>query len=347
MSKTLVKSADLEYYSFDRVFSYNAGYNFIVGARGLGKTYGAKQHVIRNAIRKGEQFIYLRRYKSEIKGAHTFFADIQHEFPEWDLRVNGSFAEMAPVESRNEKKRKWRTIGYFVALSNAQAQKSVAYPLVTTILFDEFIIEKGMLHYLPNEAKALNDFYLTVDRWKDKTRVLFLANSLTITNPYFLEYDIMPERDGNDQIIVKKNGFLVAHFPDSAAFSKGVFKTRFGQFIEESDYANYAVGNEFADNHDHMLGSKGPRATYHMTIEGAKGIYSVWVDWHQNNYFIQEKRPKQEVICTLLPSKMSEGKRLLLRSDKRLQYLRAAFSQGRIWFDTPRSRNAFIDIFKG
>ena len=40
--KFVVKSADLDYYSFNKVLSRNAVYNFILGARGLGKTYGAK-----------------------------------------------------------------------------------------------------------------------------------------------------------------------------------------------------------------------------------------------------------------------------------------------------------------
>ena len=32
-----------DFYSFDKVYSYNAVYNFIPGGRGIGKTYGAKK----------------------------------------------------------------------------------------------------------------------------------------------------------------------------------------------------------------------------------------------------------------------------------------------------------------
>jgi predicted AAA+ superfamily ATPase len=41
----------LKYYDFKYVLSHNAVYNFVVGARGLGKTYGAKKMVIRNYLR--------------------------------------------------------------------------------------------------------------------------------------------------------------------------------------------------------------------------------------------------------------------------------------------------------
>src|SRR5699024_185718 len=170
------------YYSFDKIYSFNATYMFIIGARGLGKTYGAKKRVINNYIRNGEEFIYLRRYNTELKSRGTFFADIAHEFPDWHFRVNGHQAQIAPFE-KNPKKRQWETMGYFVPLSTAQTQKSVAYPAVTTIIFDEFIIEKGALHNLPNEAQAMNEIYYTVYSGQEKTRVLFLANAVSIMNP--------------------------------------------------------------------------------------------------------------------------------------------------------------------
>jgi len=347
MTATIAKSAPLAYYNFDRVYSYNAAYMYVIGARGLGKTYGAKKRVIKNYIAKKEQFIYLRRYSTELKGRITFFADIAHEFPEWNFRVHGSVAQIAKASTGDEtgKKRKWETIGYFVQLSNAQAQKSVAYPAVTTIIFDEFIIEKSALHYLPNEAKAFNDFYSTVDRWKDKTRVLFLANAVSIMNPYFLEYKIMPnEKTG--EILTAMDGFIVAHFADSAEFATGVYKTKFGKFIQGSEYATFSVGSEFLDNNGRMLGTKPPEAKYYCSIETKQGTFSVWIDYRGPFYFIQEKRPKTEMLYTMVPELMESGKYLMVYSDKVVQYLRSAFKGGKVWFDTPKARNAFTEIFK-
>lgn len=338
-------SEKLDYYSFDKVYSYNATYMFIVGARGLGKTYGAKQRVIRNFIRTGEQFIYLRRYKPELTGRGTFFADIMHEFPDYDFRVNGHVAECAPVSSRNEKKREWSIMGYFVALSTAQSQKSIAYPRVTTIIFDEFIIEKGALRYLPDEAKAFNDFFSTVDRWKDKTRVLFLANAISIMNPYFLDYDIkVNEKTG--EFVKVADGFIVAHFPDSAKFATGVYRTKFGQFIAGTDYAEYSVGSEFGDNHERMIALKPSNAKYYYTLETRNGTFSVWVDIMGPYYYIQDKRPKQENIYTLVAQWMDEDKTLMLPSDRLAQMLRSAFRAGKMWFSSPQARNAFIDVLK-
>jgi hypothetical protein len=335
----------LRYYSFDKVLSYNGVFNFVIGARGLGKTYGAKKIVIRNAIRKGEQFIYTRRYKDELRiSRDTFFADIQDEFPNYDFRINSSTAEMATSKTRGEKKRDWVVIGFFLPLSTAQSIKSVAFPKVTMIIFDEFIIEKGTIHYLPNEATAFTNFFSTVDRYKDKTRVLFLANSVSIMNPYFLEYDIKPDQVG--EFVTKHDNFIVCHFADSKEFSKGVYRTRFGQFIEGTEYADYAAGNEFLDNHDSLLMYKNSKARYTYSLETKAGVFSVWIDWDGPFYYIQEKLPKRQDLFTIIPERMSEGKTLVGYNDKMVTLLRTAFRNGKAYFDTAKSRNAFIEIFK-
>lgn len=359
MSKALIKSADLEYYSFDYLMSYNAQYNFCTGARGLGKSYGMKKFVIKDAIKsfkasKGKeirQFIYLRRYKPELKAANTFFADIFHEFPDWDFKTEGEFALMSPASERwkeddKKEKREWHVIGFFMALVTAQHRKSQSFPNVVTIIYDEFIIEKGHIVYLTNEAEVFNNFYMTIDRWKDKTRVFFLANALSIINPFFLEYDILPEDGEPEEMIVTHGGFIAAHFPDSAKFSQGTSKTRFGRFIKGTSFEQTAVGNKFTDNNRSMIGLKPATAMYQMTIETPKGVITTWVDWDQHVYYVQSKRPKKETIWVLDPARMTEKKLLTERSDKRLQRYRAAFSQGRVFFDNPRTRNAFIEIFR-
>ena len=330
----------LDYYSFNKLLSYQATYNFIVGGRGIGKTYGAKVLAIQDAIKKHEEFIYLRRYKSELKGRFSFFSDLLSEFPEEEFRIDGLTAQIKDPIAKSG----WRTIGYFAALSTSQTLKSVSYPKVTKILFDEFIIEKGSIHYLPNEVKIFNDFYSTVDRWKDKTKVFFIANSISVMNPYFIEFDIKPEPD--KPFIRMADGFLVAHFPDSEAFKRSVLKTKFGKFIAStnSEYVNYAVESQFADNNENLIDKKTKEARYYCTIETKSGLFSVWINLP--NFYIQEKRPKQEVIWTLVPEKMTEDKTLVVYSDKLMQMLRSAFRNGNIWFDTPKARNIFTEVFR-
>lgn len=335
------------YYNYDKVMSYNAVYNFILGARGLGKTYGAKSRVIINAIKRGEEFIYLRRYKTELtKAKSAFFSDIFHAFPTHKFRINGSVAQMQSKDA-DEKNDPWVTIGHFASLSTSQSYKSVAFPKVTTIIFDEFIIEKGGAHYLSDEANLFNDFYSTVDRYNDRTKVFFLANAISIMNPYFLTYKI---KSFNREWVTKADGFIVVHFADSKDFGNEVSATRFGKFITEEleDYADYAVSSNFKDDSDNLVKLKPSTAAYFLTLETPSGVFSVWIDNSdaQRQYYVQEKRPKQELLFTTIAHKVGNGYRLMVYSDKTMQYFRAAYKNGNVYFDTSTARNAFIDIFK-
>lgn len=339
-------TTNLDYYSFDKLFSYNGVFNFCCGARGLGKTFGIKKKAIKDAIKKGDQFIYLRRYKSELIAAkNTFFSDIEYLFPDYDFRTNGNIAQYSPVKDREEKKRVWITIGYFVALSTSQNQKSVSYVKVKTIIFDEFIIEKGAVHYLPSEHIVFTNFFSTVDRYRDKTKAYFLANSVSIMNPYFIAYEIMPDQV-NKEFIIKEDGFIVCHFPDSESFKLGVYQTRFGKFIQNTEYADYAVANTFEDNNDAMLNSKDAKAHYLYTLECKTGSFSVWGNLFKDEYYIQAKLPKNQMILTLISERMDSNKQLVSFTDRPLAYLRTAFRQGKVTFDKPNTRNTFTEIFK-
>jgi len=312
------------WYDYSPVLSRNCVYNFIVGARGYGKTHGMQQRVIKRNINTGEMFVWMRRYREEtVTTKNTFFSAVGGEFPDWDFRINGWLAERAPIETRNEKKREWTAMGYFIPLSVAQSMKSVSFHMVTTVVFDEFIIEKGHTRYLPDEANVFNNFYSTVDRNQDRVKAYFLANSVSIMNPYFLKYDIRP--DELPELSVHHGGFMLAHFPDSKDFRNSVRNTRFGKFISGTEYEAYAVGNEFRDANNNLVRPKPSQAKPLYNLETKDGKFSVWYDRRENEYFVQEKLIKDNhPIYTLLSERHAEGKIMLRYNDKLLGYLRSA-----------------------
>lgn len=345
--------ADLPYYNFDRALSYNAIINMIVSGRGMGKTYGAKVRAVSRALKKDEHFILLRRYKDEITSAKpTFFSDIESEFPEYLFRINGNNAEASLIPEKVENKKgelidakpEWFVIGYFVVLSAGQSKKGTSYHKVRTIIFDEFILEKGMVHYIPNEVMALLNFYSTVDRNRNKCRLIMLANAVTMTNPYFLEWNIKP--DVIDEYSTHYDGFIMVHLVKSGAFGDAVMKTRFGKFIANSEYAKYAVANNFKDSNAEMVKRKPGEARYKYSIETDVLTYSVWYEPDEGNYFIQQKRPKNEIIYTTDRDNMASHKRFMERNHRFATTLRNHFNSGRMYFDEPSTRNTFINIFK-
>lgn len=340
----------MPWYDYRRLFSFNAMINMIVGGRGIGKTFGAKKLCINNFLKKGEQFIYLRRYKEEMSASRgTFFNDIGEQFPNHVFRVHGSEMQIADapedIEGKDgelmEGKPEWKTMGYFAVLANAQSKKGVSYHEVRTIIFDEFIIEKGLIQYLPEEHVALLNFYSTVDRNRDEAKILMLANSVSMSNPYFSEWGIRPDIAGEWNKY--GGGYIVVNFPDSKEFQDEVYKTRFGRFIQDSEYAKYAVGNSFADAHGQLVMKKTPKAVPRYNLELANITVSVWKDNDMGVYFVLGKQiAGNAIMYTTVRERMGGGKRYLEPNARQLQWLRSAYNNEKVYFDEPRTREAFI-----
>jgi hypothetical protein len=342
------------YYDFGPVLSHNAEWNFIVGGRGLGKTYGAKRRAIKRALERGEEFIYLRRYEKErTKSRDTFFADLiaNGEFPGWDFRVVGNYFQAARTPSNPEdKKQDWKVIGYALVLSTAQQDKSVAFPNVTTIIFDEFIIEKGAINYLPNETYLFQQLFSTVDRWQDKTTVFFLANAVDLANPYFITYGILPDPDTTFMKLNRgrAKGYIVADFPDAEQFRSEVRDTRFGMMIDGSEFEEMAVGNKFKGSSKAMLGVKDPKALLFFNFKTDTRTVAVWVNELQGRYYIHEQVPPGQRTVTMNPSYLGGNVQLILPREPIMKRLLRAFRTYHMQFENDLLRELWTKevVFK-
>lgn len=220
------------YWDINRTLSYNKLFNFVIGQRGCGKTYGAKKWAINRFINTGDQFIYLRRYEEERKQVAKFLCnDIQKEFQDHDIFTDRS-GKMIMMEKS--------VVGYIFSLTKMADLKSMSMPNVQTIIFDEFLIEKGVHHYLKNEPRVFLNLYETVARMRD-VRVLFLANSTSLNNPYFSYFNLSLPFGKN--IVVKDE--ILLEMVNNPEFVEAKKKTRFGSIISGTSYEEYSVENKF------------------------------------------------------------------------------------------------------
>ena len=66
------------FYDYDKLLSRHFLIAFIIAERGVGKTFGAKVAVLKKFLKTGEQFMYVRRYKTELDSSlATFWNDLQ------------------------------------------------------------------------------------------------------------------------------------------------------------------------------------------------------------------------------------------------------------------------------
>ena len=189
-------SREGEYYDVAHIDKYNAHYNVIFGKRSNGKTYSLLKKVVYNYAEKGEQGAYIRRYREDFKGKRgsTMFDGL-----------------IANDEIRKATGGKWTTVKFYsdrwyfakqdeddpsrlisdntpfcygFSLAQMEHDKSTSYPMITTVIFDEFLSRIG---YLPNEFVLFMNVLSTIIRQRNNVKIYMLGNTVSKHCPYFQE----------------------------------------------------------------------------------------------------------------------------------------------------------------
>lgn len=275
------------YYNIDKTMSHNALFNIVIGGRGIGKTYSWKKKAIRDFIRRGEQFGYIRRYEDEIKLVKTtLFNDIifNDEFPGYTIsEKNGLYFVDDEIA------------GYAFSLTKAKDYKSSSFPLVKNLLYDEFLIEGGTTGaggYLKNEPDKLLDLYETIARMRD-VRLFMFANAITMANPYFLSWDI----NFNGRKTFRRGEILAQIIDATDEFVNKKESTRFGKIARDLGYANYSIDNKFMLDEPIKIAKKGKHTRYYCTLKYSGKYYGVWKDLDNSKVIISYS---YDPCCTLL-----------------------------------------------
>lgn len=320
------------YWDVDKTLTYDALFNFIIGNRGGGKTFGAKKKGIDRFLKTGQQFVYVRRYNSELKEISKFFDDIAGFYPEHEFKVsNGNFLVDNEI------------CGCYMALSTAKIKKSVPYPKVWLIIFDEFIIEKGIYHYLPDEVTNFLELYKTIARMRD-VRVLFLANAITMTNDYFLYFNItLPY----GKTIAKYEDILIELVQDDEFIEKSK-QTRFGKLVQGTAYADYAIDNKFILDNKTFIEKKTPNANYTFAIIYKGHKFGIWTDIKAGRQYVSNDIDPSNKIEYALTLNDHSPNTLLLKGYKTplLQGFIKSYKLGLVRFETVNIKNICADLLK-
>lgn len=321
------------YWSPHDILSHNCLYNFSIGNRGAGKTFGSKAFVIKKFIETGAQFIYLRRYKTEFDGFQNFFADVSHKFPDHEFEVKG---KLLYIDGK--------IAGYGIALSTALTKKSISYHLVETIIFDEFIIDKGHIRYLSNEVTSFLEFYETVARMRDNVRVLFLANAVSVVNPYFLFWNMKPKSKKR----FTKFKHMIVEYIQNKEFIEAKYKTRFGQIIKGTTYGDYAIENQFLTDNLNFVEKKTGNARHEFSVVYNGHTYGFWSDYKIGLVYVSEDTdPYNKQVYTL--SDIEHGPNLMLIKNVSKSFLLKgaiqAYEGGFMRFEDLQIKNQAVEIF--
>lgn len=330
------------WYDVDKTLSKGCLFNFILGNRGSGKTYGSLKRAGTNFFKKGEQFIYLRRYDSELdKVKQTIFSklNINQEFPEDIEYCRSGYYRV----KKQDKEDPDEVIGWPMALSVSADFKSASYPDVSLIIFDEFIIDVGIKHYIKNEVEMFLDFYETIARMRD-VKVLFLSNSISFYNPYTAFFDLKLPYGRN---WIRKNDLLLELVQD-AEFIEEKKKTRFGKLIEGTSYADYAIDNKFLRDDSTFLEKKRGNCTCRFIMVYKDTEMGVWYNYELGKIYVSEDIDPYCGIRYTLTVEDHTVNTLLVKGSKSsmLKNFADNYCMGNVYFETGRVKAMVYEIIK-
>ena len=343
------------FWDIGRTQTHNALINVIVGNRG-GKSYGAKGKAASNFIKTGEQFAYVRRYKDDLKKPlEQFFKDIAQEFPDYQCKVEG---EKVYIRLRSENaKEKWTDkdiAGYGFSLSTANNKKSMSYPDITMMIFDEFLLEEGNQRYLPNEVEKLLNLYETIARpgsGHKRVTLWLLGNAISVTNPYFLYFDLkMPtSKDKNGKWIWKHPSKpILVEDVRNEGFIDVKKKTEFGMLVNGTAYADFSIENKFLLDDDTFIEKKSQKAKHAFNFHYRGNEFGVWFDFSEGKMWVSTSTDPSGLNYSFT-MKDHKPNTMLFKTKNKSYWLKnffEAFKLGTLYFENMNIKNMCYEILK-
>ena len=233
-------------------------------------------------------------------------------------------------------------MGFGLTLSTASQLKSKEYPNVKNLIFDEFIIDKGVFHYLPGEVHSFLDICETIFRLRD-FRAFLLGNAINRVNPYFNYFNL--DQPYNSQFKTYHNGALLVCYIKNEVYREAKRKTRFGELISHTEYGRYAIDNEWMHETKSFIGKRPEKSKFYFTLSFKGSKFGIWSDYNSSRIYISNSYdPSCPITFTLEASDHNENTKLVsIRRSDFFKNLLEHYRMGLLYFESQKIKAILID----
>lgn len=350
------------HYDWQATFSRQVGTQgevcIVVGAKGIGKTYGLRLACINDYIRHKRRFAEVCRTKEELKGVRQdYFGKLkaQGEFDGYLFKVEGQAGYIArDLGDEDDKGRRehtpWELMCYFVALTAFQTEKKRTYEGIYRFIFDEALIDaKDRYHrYLPDEFLILGNLLDTMSRQQPGEdyrpyRLYLLGNACDLTAPYMRYAGIDRIPDFGYHWFNKK--YTLLHYVEPWDEAEREAGTLVGRMLNGLDESDMVFGNRFAETKSGYIAKRPGTARHAFSVRWGKVTFAVWIDYKKALTYIDRKPPKG------MPNTISVAKRdatidyqAVGKGAPYLNMLSASFYAGLLRYDSQVTQELFFSI---
>lgn len=239
-----------------------AVYSFVVGGRGVGKTFGSLKEI----IDRGLKFIFMRRTQVQVdmikddnlNPFNALTAVLGDNYRFVMKKVNKNITAVYRAEFDPEKHiyiASGNILGYIMALSTVSNIRGFDASDVSILIYDEFIGEK---HERPirDEGAAFLNALETIARnrelqGRDPLKVLCLSNSNDLANPIFIQLKIVKDvenmvRKGQEYRYMPER-HLAIYILQITPIGAAKAQTTLYKLAGDSEFTQMALSNDFSN----------------------------------------------------------------------------------------------------
>lgn len=277
------------YLNIAGILDLGTTYNFIVGGRGTGKTYGALKYVITHE----RKFVLMRRTQSQTDLINKpEFSPLKPVCRDLDLDIS-----VKPITKYNSAfyRDEDTLIGYTCALSTVSSARGWDASDAVILIYDEFVPERHE-RAMKGEGGAFLNAYETINRNRElegrpPLQVLCLANAFDIANPIFLELGLVgiAERmqQRGQEVYINRERSITIIMPHSDKISGKKRQTALYKLTEGSTYSDMALSNKFSYNPTDYIKAQ-PLKEYRPIV--TVGEITVYRHKSGRKYYVSEHR---------------------------------------------------------
>lgn len=224
---------------------------FVIGARGVGKTYGA----LKDNVETGTTSLLMRRTQAQAdlisNPDFNIFKPLNDD--EGYNIIPKRISKYNSVFIRTDEEGQEKVVCYSAALSTLSNMRGFDASEIDRIIYDEFIPEPHE-RPLKKEAEALFNAYETINRNRElkgrpPVQLVCLANSNDISNCVFEYLNLIRIADkmqkNNNDIWIDHNRGLMIIMMHRSPISKRKANTALYRLTKDTDFSAMALDNDF------------------------------------------------------------------------------------------------------
>ena len=238
-------------------------------------------------------------------------------------------------------------------MTEAQDLKSSNYNSISTIILDEYPIEKGQKrYYLQNEGMILLGIFDSVFRNKtsDQVKIFILGNAVEGLeySPLFTFLNLSLPYGKKDIKLFKNNNILVQYAKDSE-FRKEREKTFIGQISKDTPYEEYAINNKILDKNNDFIEKKKGSSIFSFGFIFQGNTYGVWNDFKEGKIYISSDYEKSSPYIYAVTTQDFKPNTLLIKSasrNRQWKFLIENYKLGLVYFENQKIKKYSGDVIR-